>query len=133
MFLLQCELRNGNVSVSLWIADGHEYARVSKADGPNRWTCSATQLGLGLSPLENRRSDCLFHDLFRLPAAVRQSCNTTAEGAVPVVFGPDRGLSRNGVENYLVGRDRREHFPYKSQSDRSEILEYFVPDFENAL
>ena len=28
--------------------------------------------------------------------------------------------SRNGVENYLVGRDRREHFPYKSQSDRSE-------------
>ena len=36
------------------------------------------QLGLGLSPLEDRRSDCLFHDLFRLPAAVRQSCNTTS-------------------------------------------------------
>ena len=35
------------------------------------------QLGLGLSPLEDRRSDCLFHDLFRLPAAVGQSCNTT--------------------------------------------------------
>ena len=35
------------------------------------------QLGLGLSPLEDRRSDCLFHDRFRLPAAVRQSCNTT--------------------------------------------------------
>ena len=35
------------------------------------------QLGLGLPPLEDRRSDCLFHDLFRLPAAVRQSCNTT--------------------------------------------------------
>ncbi len=34
------------------------------------------QLGLGLSPLENRRSDCLLHDLFRLPAAA-QSCNTT--------------------------------------------------------
>ena len=37
------------------------------------------QPGLGLSPLEDRRSDCLFHDLFRLPAAVRQSCNTTPE------------------------------------------------------
>ena len=37
------------------------------------------QLGLGLSPLEDRRSDCLFHDRFRLPAAVGQSCNTTTE------------------------------------------------------
>ena len=36
------------------------------------------KFGLGLSPLEDRRSDCLFHDRFRLPAAVRQSCNTTA-------------------------------------------------------
>ena len=35
------------------------------------------QLGLGLSPLKDRRSDCLLHDLFRLPAAVGQSCNTT--------------------------------------------------------
>ena len=35
------------------------------------------QLGFGLSPLEDRRSDCLFHDLFRLPAAVGQSCNRT--------------------------------------------------------
>ena len=35
------------------------------------------QLGLSLSPLEDRRSDCLLHDLFRLPAAVGQSCNTT--------------------------------------------------------
>ena len=51
----------------------------------------------------------------------------------PVVFGPDRGLSPTGVENYLVGRDRREHFPYKSQSDRSEFLGYFIPDFENSL
>ena len=33
--------------------------------------------GIGLSPLEDRRPDCLFHDLFRLPAAVGQSCNTT--------------------------------------------------------
>ena len=37
------------------------------------------QLGLGLSPLEHRRSDCLLHDLFRLPAAVGHSCNTTVE------------------------------------------------------
>ena len=37
------------------------------------------QLGLGLSPLKDRRSDCLLHDLFRLPAAVGQSCNTTDE------------------------------------------------------
>ena len=36
------------------------------------------QLGLGLSPLADRRSDCLLHDLFRLPAAVGQSCNTTS-------------------------------------------------------
>ena len=35
------------------------------------------QLGLRFSPLEDRRSDCLLHDLFRLPAAVGQSCNTT--------------------------------------------------------
>ena len=28
------------------------------------------RLGLGLSPLKDRRSDCLLHDLFRLPAAV---------------------------------------------------------------
>ena len=41
------------------------------------------QLGFGLSPLENRRSDCLFHDLIRLPATVGQSCNTTDEIAIP--------------------------------------------------
>ncbi len=35
------------------------------------------QLGLGLSLLKDRRSDCLLHDLFRLPAAAAQSCNTT--------------------------------------------------------
>ena len=29
------------------------------------------QLGLRLSPLEDRRSDCLLHDLFRLPAAAK--------------------------------------------------------------
>ena len=43
-------------------------------------TAHTNQLGLGLSPLEDRRSDCLLHDLFRLPAAVGQSCNTTFRG-----------------------------------------------------
>ena len=35
------------------------------------------QLGLRLPPLEDRRSDCLLRDLFRLPAVVGQSCSTT--------------------------------------------------------
>ena len=39
------------------------------------------QLAFGLSPLEDRRSDCLFHDRFRLPAAIGQSCNTTISTA----------------------------------------------------
>ena len=34
------------------------------------------QFGLGLAPLEHRRAHRLFHDLFRLPAAVGQSGNT---------------------------------------------------------
>ena len=34
------------------------------------------QPGLRVSPLENRRSDCLLHDLFRLPAVVAHNCNT---------------------------------------------------------
>ena len=38
------------------------------------------QLGLRLPPLEDRRSDGLLHDLFRLPAVVGQSCNTSDEG-----------------------------------------------------
>ena len=37
------------------------------------------QLGLGLSPFEDRRSNCLLHHLFRLPAAAGRSCNTTVE------------------------------------------------------
>ena len=36
------------------------------------------QLGFRLSPLKDRRSDCLLHHLFRLPAAADRSCNTTA-------------------------------------------------------
>ena len=39
------------------------------------------QLRLGLSPLKDRRPDCLFHDLFKFPSVVGQSCNTT--GAIP--------------------------------------------------
>ena len=35
------------------------------------------QLGLSVSPLEDRRSVCLLHHLFRLPAAAGHSCNTT--------------------------------------------------------
>ena len=35
------------------------------------------QLGLGLSPREDRRSNGLLHHLFRLPAAAGRSCNTT--------------------------------------------------------
>ena len=34
------------------------------------------QFGLRLLPLEDRRSGCLLHDLFRLPAVGGQSCNT---------------------------------------------------------
>ena len=41
------------------------------------------ELGLGLSSLEDRRSDCLFHDRFRLPAAVGHSCITTGLRYVP--------------------------------------------------
>ena len=37
------------------------------------------QFGLGLAPLEDRRAHRLFHDLFRLPAAACQSCNTTRQ------------------------------------------------------
>ena len=41
------------------------------------------QLGLGLALLEKRRSDCLFHDLFRLLVVVGQGCDTTGLGYVP--------------------------------------------------
>ena len=35
------------------------------------------QLGLGLSPRDDRRSNGLLHHLFRLPVAAGRSCNTT--------------------------------------------------------
>ena len=38
------------------------------------------QPGLRVSPLEQRRSDCLLHDLFRLPAVIADNCNTTVSG-----------------------------------------------------
>ena len=67
------------------------------------------QLGLGLSPLEDRRSDCLLHDLFRLPAAVGQSCNTTfrAEFCAPAK-GWEKGSVETGVKyvRNLVFRPR---------------------------
>ena len=50
------------------------------------------QLGFGLSPLEDRRPDCLFHDLIRLPAAIGQSYNTTSERE----FSDSRELLLNG-------------------------------------
>ena len=40
------------------------------------------QCGLRLPPLEDRRSDCLLHHLFRLPVAAGHSCNTTVLTAV---------------------------------------------------
>ena len=69
------------------------------------------QLGLGLSSLEDRPADGLLQDLFRLPAAIGQSCNTTVRpgpasysscaaekgsGTVPVPESrePGRGLIR---------------------------------------
>ena len=52
-----------------------ERERVPK--GPARG--AKHQFGPRLSPLEDRRSDCLFHDLFRLPAVAGQSCNTTVD------------------------------------------------------
>ena len=54
------------------------------------------QLGLGLSPLENRRSDCLFHDLFRLPGAVGQSFNTTGPFPGTLLWEEDR-YARDGI------------------------------------
>ena len=42
-------------------------------------------LGLGLSPLEDRRADCLLHDLFSLQGTVGQSCNTTDPRVIPSV------------------------------------------------
>ncbi len=47
------------------------------------------QLGFGLSPLEERRPDCLFHDRFTLPAAAGQSCKTTVSS--------DLGERSNGL------------------------------------
>ena len=43
------------------------------------------QLGLGLSPLEDRWSDCLLHDLFRLPAACAALSPSPTPSAVSLV------------------------------------------------
>ena len=54
------------------------------------------QLGLRLPPLEDRRSDCLFHDLFRLPATGGQSCNTTGPFPGTLLWEEDR-YARDGI------------------------------------
>ena len=56
------------------------------------------QPGLRVSPLEQRWSDCLLHDLFRLPAAVGHSCSTTLKrvSKEPVRYNPRRRDSHEG-------------------------------------
>ena len=78
------------------------------------------QLGLGLSPLEDRRSDCLFHDLFSLQVTVGQSCNTTIRTAHRVYkksirqIARETGHTRRTVRKVLAGQEpkyRREKEP----------------------
>src|SRR5215831_6434530 len=47
-----------------------------------------------LSPLEDRRSGCFSHALFRLPAAARHSCNTSGL-TVPGVESSPSGLVKS--------------------------------------
>ena len=96
-----------------------ERARVPK--GP---ACGAkNQRGLRLSPLEDRRSDCLLHDLFRLPAAAKVATQPSNEyedtsGNVPADDHPvsfynsrqDADLSDTVLAGYLyAGADYRLH------------------------
>ena len=46
----------------------------------------ANDIEYRLPALEDRRSDCLLHDLFRLPAGGVQRCNTTIPPAVRSAF-----------------------------------------------
>ena len=55
-----------------------ERARVPKLPAHG----AQNQLGLRVSPLEDRRSNYLLHHLFRLAAAVGHSCNTTLDDAL---------------------------------------------------
>ena len=94
MFLLQYELRNGSVSVSLWIADGPEYARVSKADGSQSLDLQRAALrAAGIDEAAN-----IYHDF---PSSIRDdrsgldSClRALRKGDVLVVWKLDR-LGRN--------------------------------------
>ena len=64
--------------------------------GRIRPTSAQNQCGLRLPPLEDRRSDCLLHHLFRLSAAAGHSCNTTVRRAVARRShrgSPNRGFS----------------------------------------
>jgi len=71
------------------------------------------QFRLRLQPLEDRRSDCLLHDLFRLPAAARQSCNTSkglscANRECPLLGKATGGrIVRHGFYRTKWGRRRR--------------------------
>ena len=69
---------------------------------------ATNQLGLRLSPLEDRRSDCLLHHLFRLPVAAGHSCNTTPRRAA-VALGstgtcPAATAAPAGTDNDTVPR-----------------------------
>ena len=58
--------------------------------------------------LEDRRSDCLFHDRFRLPAGIGQSCNTTvfllSGGLLCFPFTEDRENHKLGKGDRVKGR-----------------------------
>ena len=51
-------------------------------------------LGLALSPLKDRRADCLFHDLFSLQAAAGHNCNT--------ILRADQFPSRQKTSQHLI-------------------------------
>ena len=71
------------------------------------------QPGLRLSPLEHRQSDCLLHDLFRLPVAIDHSCNTTARVSTSTVnrsaAAAAEHVSASGNGRHII--DRRRDLP----------------------
>ena len=71
--------RGGELGVCLQAALAEELFGIAQRERVPKVSAhgAKNQLGLDLPPLEDLRSDCLFHDLFRLPAVVGQSCNTT--------------------------------------------------------
>ena len=73
-----CRVVRFQAALAEQIFDITERARVPQLPAHG----AKNQFGLGLSPLEDRRSDCLLHDLFRLSAAVGQSCNRIIERSI---------------------------------------------------